>query len=75
MKKASRLAYFQLNHQRYLEDPNDKEKYFQDITKLLSEDNLDADIYAEEMKRCFGAKTFYYKNDPNSNVTYEAFED
>lgn len=55
---------------RYLEDPNEKEKYFLHLNELLKAEKIDPVDYYREIRRCFGLKTFYDKKDKDR--VYEA---
>lgn len=63
--------YMQNAYQRYIENPNEKEKYFLELKNLLKDNHLPTGIFIDELKRCFGAKTFYNKND--TNYRYRTF--
>ena len=63
-------TYNDNNLKRYLENPNEKEKYFQDLNDLLRAEKIDPEDYFSELQRCFKFKAFYDKNDKNR--IYEA---
>lgn len=71
LKKAYSEARRKRNNQRYLENPNDKEKYFQELTKLLINEQINEDLFVDETQRCFRSKVFYDKTDSNSDIVYD----
>jgi hypothetical protein len=62
--KQKIIETYRLNKKRrYLEHPNEKEKYFLELKNLVKNNQLDPEIFSEELKRCFGCKIFYSKKD------------
>lgn len=55
-------TYCSKNKKRWQENPNDKEKYFQQLRDLMKSNQIDRNLYTDELKRCFGARIFYSIN-------------
>ena len=74
-QKVFMCTYVKNAKKRYQDNPNQKEQYFIDLKNMAKNDQISSDIFFSELKRCFGAKTFYDKKDPNIVYTVrdEAF--
>jgi len=69
MDKVFMKTWLANAEKRYLENPNEKEKYFQHLNELLKAGEIDTVNYYLEIKRCFGIKTFYDANDKDRIYT------
>jgi hypothetical protein len=64
IREALGQAYLKRNEKRYRENPNEKEKYFIELTSLLKSQRLNPALFLDELKRCYSHKLFYSKDDP-----------
>lgn len=65
LHKIFMKTYIENAFKRYQEKPNEKEKYFILLKDLRKNKQITPEIFTDELKRCFKAKIFYKKNDPN----------
>lgn len=74
LKEKMRDIYCAKNKKRCQENPNEKEKYFQQLRDLMKSCRIDRKVYTDELKRCFGVKIFYSKdNNIRKYITEERY--
>ena len=58
-------------YKNYLENPNEKERNFQELVDSLKNGQISQEEFVNELRISYGCKTFYSKSDHESGIIYE----